>query len=177
MAIRAPWPVAEEEDKILTRQARFLRESIKHFRSQAGRAKKGWMRASILVNDSYPQWKIDTLVWMQGQYDVSSGFSPGFMKDLKDYTAKFVTDKKLIKFTMQFASFMKKETEDVGDAALDVLLPFDQKEILQVSIEYIKAQLNIEELDIIQLGVEEAPEVPERVRENVTPGKPSLYIR
>jgi leucyl-tRNA synthetase len=177
LAIRAPWPVAEEEDKILTRQARFLRESIKHFRSQAGRAKKGWMRASILVNDSYPQWKIDTLVWMQGQYDVSSGFSPGFMKDLKDYTAKFVTDKKLIKFTMQFASFMKKETEDVGDAALDVLLPFDQKEILQVSIEYIKAQLNIEELDIIQLGVEEAPEVPERVRENVTPGKPSLYIR
>merc|ERR1712194_885609 len=40
LAVKAPWPVADEEDKLLTRQAKFLRDSLKKFRGIVGKAKK-----------------------------------------------------------------------------------------------------------------------------------------
>jgi leucyl-tRNA synthetase len=54
-AVKAPWPVAGEEDKLLSRQAKFLRDNLKNFRQQAGKAKKGWTKSSVLVTDSYPE--------------------------------------------------------------------------------------------------------------------------
>lgn len=180
LAVRAPWPVAGVEDKILTRQAKFLRDTMKNFRAQTGKAKKGWKKASVLVTDSYPQWKIETLLWMQKQFSYEGGFAKTFMGDLKTWATTSVEDKKLVKFTMQFASFVKGEVEDVGSMAMDIQLPFDQKAILAGSEKYIKTQLNLEELDFVKLdeaGDSAAAEVPERVSENVTPGKPYLWLR
>ncbi len=93
LAIKASWPVADEEDKLLTRQGQFLRESLKKFRGLAGKAKKGWKTASIAVTDPYPQWKVDTLKCMPEQ----TGFSNSFMKDLKTWTGQNVSNKKLSK--------------------------------------------------------------------------------
>jgi hypothetical protein len=43
---------------------------------------------------------------------------------------------------------------------------------------YIKSQLNVTELDIINLSdTEGAADVPERTKENVSPGKPVLWLR
>merc|ERR1712038_647433 len=141
-AVLAPWPVAEDEDKILTRQAKFLRDSLKFFRAQMGKAKKGWNQASVLVIDSYPEWKVNTLKFMQELYD--DGFPPDFMKQLKSW-ASGLPDKKLIKFTMQFASFTKKEVEDVGPVAMETSLPFDQCKTVQGAITYIKGQLGLKD--------------------------------
>ena len=176
LAVRAPWPEASAEDKILTRQAKFIRDSLKSFRTLAGKAKKGWTKASVLVSDSYPQWKIDTLNWMQEQYK-DGEFPTTFMKDLKDWTGKNASDKKMIKFTMQFASFVKNEVADVGPMAMDVQLPFDQKEILVQVQKYLQAQLVIPEIDVLKIDGDEGSEVPDKFRENVTPGKPSLWLR
>ena len=64
LAVKAPWPTVGEEDKLLTRQAKFLRDSLKIFRTSAGKAKKGWKTATILVAEDYPEWKVDALLWM-----------------------------------------------------------------------------------------------------------------
>lgn len=175
LAIRAPWPMIGEEDKILTRQALLLRDSMKKFRTQVVKAKKGWKQASILISDVYPQWKIDTLTWMQTQYQDGT-FASTFIEDLKDWTATTVTDKKMIKLVMQFASFRKREVEEVGVTALDIQLPFNQKEIFIESQKYIKAQLAIEDLDIIMPN-DSASSIPEKVLEQVEPGKPHLWCR
>jgi leucyl-tRNA synthetase len=170
--------MADEEDKLLSREAAFLQKSLKTFRAQAGKAKKGLARASVLVVDSYPQWKVDALLWMQEQYNVAGKtFPSSFMGDLKKWTTS-IDDKKLIKIVMQFVSYTKKEVEDVGEMAMDVKLPFDQIAILQASDLYIKAQLNLEDIDFIKLGSEEAAvaSVPERVSDNVTPGRPTLWF-
>jgi leucyl-tRNA synthetase len=153
-----------------------LRDAIKQFRTQHAKASKGSTAVSILISDNYPKWKIDTLLWMQEQFDAEAGFSNSFMKDVKAWTGTNISDKKMIKFTMQFASFVKKEVEDVGAAAMDIQLPYDQKSILSVSERYIKSQLNVTELDIIKLDDGMASEVPERVAENVSPGKPYLWM-
>ena len=174
-AVKAPWPTVDEEDKLLTRQAKFLRDSLKKFRGQAGKAKKAWKTASIIVSDSYPDWKIKTLQWMQEQYSDDKGFPDTFMKDLKTWTGQNIEDKKLIKFTMQFAAFVKQEAGEVGRVALETQMPFSQAEILQGSMGYIKSELNLEELDI--LNTESAEGIPDRVKEQVTPGKPVLWLR
>jgi leucyl-tRNA synthetase len=177
MVVKARWPLLGEEDKILTRQAKFVRDSTKLFRASAGKAKKGWSKASILVSDAYPQWKIDLLLWMQTQYDPDEGFPKTFIPDLKVWTGKNIEDQKLIKVAMQFASFAKKEVEDVGAMAMDVQLPFDQSAILLETLEYIKKQTAISQLDILKLVGGEASVVPERTSDGVTPGKPFLWLR
>lgn len=179
LAVKAPWPTVGEEDKMLTRQAKLLRDSLKNFRAQLGKAKKGANKSSILVTDSYPDWKVKALNWMQEKYDKDAGFPDTFMKDLKGWAGQNVSDKKLIKFTMQFVSFVKREVEDVGPAAMDTSLPFDQMETLKGSERYIKKQLGLEEIGFVKLGADDeaAKEVPDRVVENVTPGKPYLWTR
>ncbi|KAL9187996.1 hypothetical protein ACHAXT_006374 [Thalassiosira profunda] len=177
LAVKAPWPTVGEEDKVLTREAKFLRDALKNFRTAAGKAKKGWKTATILVANDYPQWKIDALLWMQSQYDKSTGsFPPTFMKDLKEWSTANVSDKKQIKLTMQFVSFMKREVEEVGEVAMDIKCPFDQMSILSESMAYIKSQLNLEDLDIGKVDDAELA-VPERTSQNVTPGKPVLWMR
>ena len=174
LAVRAPWPIVGEEDKLLTRQAKFLRDALKTFRTATGKAKKGWKTATILVANDYPPWKIDALLWMQSKYN--GGFQDAtFMKDLKTWSAENVSDKKKVKLTMQFVSFMKREVEDVGEMGMDTTCSFDQSAILNESIAYIKSQLSIEELSIAK--VEDAESVPDKISQNVTPGKPALWLR
>lgn len=179
LAVKAPWPVAEEEDKLLTRQAAFLQSSLKSFRAQAGKAKKGWTTASVLVTDSYPQWKVDALLWMQEQYKAAGNSFPStFMGDLKKWATSNMEDKKLIKNVMQFVSFTKREADDVGEMAMDVKLPFDQMSVLESSDRYIRSQLNLEDLDFIKMDSDSAPaDVPDRLRDTVTPGRPYLWMR
>ena len=102
------------------------------------------------------------------------------MKELKTWANDNVTDKQLMKKTMQFASFVKKEVEEVGAVAMDTELSFDQEETIMGSFNYMKTQLNVEELSIIKLGTgsEEEGKIPPRVLDNanVTPGKPYLWF-
>jgi leucyl-tRNA synthetase len=173
-AVQAAWPVAGEVDKLLSRQARFLRDNLKTMRQQVGKAKAGFTKSSVLVTDSYPQGKIDVLLMMQEKYD--NGFPADFMKQLKGW-CKNLPDKKLVKNTMQFASFTKKEVEDVGPVAMETTLPFDQKSIMEDSIAYLKSQLNIDNLDVIKLEDSDASaDVPDRMKEIVVPGKAYLWF-
>jgi len=173
-AVKALWPVAGQEDKLLSRQAKFLRDNLKNFRQHAGKAKKGWTKSTILVTDSYPEWKVNVLLMMQEKYD--NGFPADFMKQLKVW-CKDLPDKKLIKNTMQFASFTKREVEDVGPVAMETSLPFDQKAILEQSTAYLKCQLNFKEIDIVKTDDAEAcADAPDRLKEGVVPGKASLWF-
>jgi len=176
LAVKAPWPVADEEDKILTRQAAFLRSALKKFRSQLGKAKKPPSALSIVVADSYPQWKVDALLWMQQQYsEATKSFPDTFMKDLKTWTGENLSDKKMMKFTMQFVAFMKNEVAEVGSVALDVQLPFDQASVLEGCMEYVKAQLEFKDIDVVK--VESGTEIPDKVKDLATPGAPCLWLR
>ena len=134
-------------------------------------------RAAV-VTDSYPEWKVAALLWMQEQYS-GSNFPATFMKDLKGKAGDFVDDKKMIKLVMQFVSYVRDEVKEVGPAAMETTLPFDQMEILKGSEEYIKTQLGIQELTFGKLDSDDeiVKDVPDRIVGSVLPGKPSLWIR
>ena len=177
LAIKALWPTVGEEDKLLTRENKFLRDAVKDFRTKVGKAKKGWKEATILVAEEYPQFKVDALLWMQSVYDKSTGSFPAtFKKDMKEWTMSNVTDKKKKGLTMQFISFMESEVRDVGETGMDTKCPFDQCAIMNESLAYIKSQLGISELNV---GRVDDPDlaVPDKVSQQVTPGKPGLWMR
>jgi leucyl-tRNA synthetase len=178
LAVKASWPVADAEDKILTRKAEFLRTSLKSMRGTIGKAKKGWEKASILVTDSYPEWKVELLTWMQSKYDKSScSFPATFMKDLKTWSGANVKDKKNVKNAMQFGAFVQKEVGDVGAMAMDVHLPFDQKEVLNEIGLYIVESLGLPTLDVINLATDAAAtDVPDSRKDMPAPGKPYVWI-
>jgi len=71
---------------------------------------------------------------------------------------------------------MKKEVSDVGFSAMDLNMPYDQKNILISSEKYIKSQLNLPNVEVWSLSEERAAVIPERIAENVTPGRPYLWI-
>jgi hypothetical protein len=110
----------------------------------------------------------------QDKYD--NGFPADFMKQLKVW-CKDLPDKKLIKNAMQFASFTKREVEDVGPVAMETALPFDQKAILEESVAYLKSQLYLKDIDVVKTDDAEAnADVPDRLKENVVPGKAHLWF-
>jgi leucyl-tRNA synthetase len=174
LAVKAPWPIADPEDKLLTRQAKFLQDALKKFRQQVGKAKKGYTTVSVCVTNCYAQWKVDVLKHLQSQYSEGIGFPDTLMKDMKKWSAENAPDKKMIKDVMQFASFMKDEANDVGAIALDLELPFDQCAILEDTIPYLKAQLDLPNLDVVDL--DKAEGIPDRVVSNVAPGRPYLWM-
>lgn len=175
-AINAPWPSLGEENKLLTRQNLFLQKNIPKFRTLVGKAKKGLDKGYILVKDSYPQWKINTLTWMQAIYEKESGFPKSFMGDLKKW-ASSLPDKKMMKNIMQFASFVRNEANEIGEEALELSMPYCQQEILEGSLEYLKAQLAVKDLTIVNLDSDsDIPELPDRATSNATPGKPYLFM-
>jgi len=175
LAVKAPWPVADQEDKPLTRKAAFLRDSIKTFRAQAKKAKKGTTQGTILLTDSYPEWKVTTLEWMQTLY--TDSFTSDFMTILKTWVMTSFPDKKTAKFAMQFASWIKKEVEDVGPMAMDIQMPYDQKFILMQSRNYIEAQLKLKNIEIINIITDSHDhKIPDKIIQNVSPGRPYLWM-
>jgi len=57
LAVHAPWPSVAEEDKLMSRQSKFLRDSVKSFRNLATKQKPALKKATILVRDTYPEWR------------------------------------------------------------------------------------------------------------------------
>jgi len=59
---------------------------------------------------------------------------------------------------------------------MDTKCPFDQSGILKESIEYIKSQLNLAEVTVVNIGETDLA-VPDKVAQGVSPGKPTLWMR
>ena len=91
--------------------------------------------------------------------------------------AMSLEDKKNMKNVMQFASFVKKEVEEVGDRwPMEIEVPFDQKQILSESLQYIQKQLNLEKFSVMLVGADELPDtLQEKQMMNCQPGKPYLW--
>jgi len=172
--VKEKYPDFAAEDKVLSRKTKFLMSTLKSARQTVSKAKAKPTEAWFVVVDEYSQWRKEALIWMHGQHS-DGAFTSTFMADLKKWVGT-LEDKKNVKNVMQFASFVKKEVEDVGESAMELTMPYDQKEILSESKKYIQAQLNLEKFDIVKIGIDELPPgLNEKGLMNCQPGKPLLF--
>jgi len=172
--VKAVYPEFEAEDKLITRQTDFLNKTLKNARQMVGKSKVKPTEGAFVVKSTYNEWRVETLEWMEAQYH-DGAFGESFKDDMKAW-ASSLPDKKNMKNVMQFASFVKKEVDEVGDRwPMEVQVPFDQKQILVESLSYIQKQLNLEKFSVLAVGVDELPEaLQEKQLINCQPGKPLL---
>jgi len=173
--VYGPWPAADPEDKVLSRAYLFFKDTLKNFRSTKGKT-KGKTTGTVYVADSYPEWKILTLRFMQAAYsNAGEQFDESFMKALQEFCESSPENKKQTKQIMQFAAWIKKEVLDRGPEAMDVDLPFNQKEVLESNIQYLTASLDLSSVRIFNLSEDNVPG-PENKKLLAGPGQPFLFL-
>eukprot|EP00953_Heterococcus_sp_UTEX-ZZ885_P015015 8475-Heterococcus_DN1.PRE.1 len=74
---------------------------------------------------------------------------------------------------MQFAAFVKAAYDEIGVAALDLTMPYDQAAILTENLSYMQSSLQLTELTL-HLASEPSCPGGERVVSGVSPGHPAL---
>lgn len=174
--LAAGWPKTGEVDTILASAYQYLQKAIRNFRVIIGKAKPGYKSANIFMATEYPQWKQDTLLHLQKLRSENNGvLPPDFIKGLRTFAAAQNFPKKQQEGLMQFAAYIKQQSDTIGPSALDTSMAYDEKAILLDSVEYIRVVLGMDTLSIHTVGEENCPG-NEKSWANATPGNPVLYL-
>ena len=116
---------------------------------------------------------------MQTQCDENGKFNTNFVKDFKVYLESVPHLKTNTKVLMQFGAFMRDESIERGLDALAIVLPFNQKLILQENSIYIKETLDLKEIAFFDVeDIEKGIKIPGEMKKMSlsVPGKPSFQF-
>jgi leucyl-tRNA synthetase len=188
----ASWPDAFEVDFSLLRAGDFLNKTVRSFREAlikgSGSQKKGKKGAApaadapkpthahVYLSSEFPEWQQKVLIFMNGVFDAETNeFPADFMKLLKDEIAKDDGLKKVTKNVMQFAAFVKSEAAIRGQEALELRMPFDQKDVLASNKAYLVGSLELEDIQFFYVD-EEIPSADAKKLETASPGKPAINL-
>jgi len=195
LVVQERWPTPEVEySPVLARQYESLQASLRTFRLTldkwgAGGGKKKKKNAApktsakptgavIFVASSYMPWQQEVLRLLQ---DVpldedNSPLQKDFMRSVKDAEAIQALPKPEQKKALPFASFvMNKEVKSRGKEALELQLPFDERQMLADVAEAIKSQLGLNTLDVAD-AAEEHLAGGDRERAAAGPGTPQIFF-
>ncbi|KAF1332319.1 Leucine-trna ligase, partial [Globisporangium splendens] len=188
----AVWPETCEVDFSLLRAGDFLNKTVRSFREAlikgSGSQKKGKKgaapaadapkptHAQVYLSSEFPEWQQKVLIFMNGVFNTETKeFPADFMKLLKDEIAKDDSLKKVTKNVMQFAAFVKSEVALRGQEALELRMPFDQKDVLEANKAYLVGSLELEDIQFFYVGGE-IPGADAKKVEAASPGKPSIHL-
>jgi len=163
---KASWPVPEKVDTTVLSQFRYLDSMIHAFRLRKElymnpKAKKGEkpialpapIKASILVAKSYPAWMQKTLMLLRPLVEESMkdpNAKNGWPAD-KLIMSKLTADAELkgnTKQLMQFVGTLKEDFTTEGISALNLSVPFDEKDLFTAEAELVKRNLDLKELEV-----------------------------
>jgi len=94
----------------------------------------------------------------------------------------FKNDATLPKETMvkalKFGAFVIDEAKSVGKAAFQLQLPFNEKSVLETTITYLKKEIGIEDIAVMEAEVAIASGNKNLINfgNNATPGKPQVML-
>ncbi|CAM9242157.1 unnamed protein product, partial [Ectocarpus fasciculatus] len=173
----ALWPTYPAYDRLLRKQYVFFRDFIKSARGFQLKAKEPMRRKmTIFIATTYEAKKIAVLEYMISIVDSATGALPAnFIQLLKAFMEAKPEWKKETKLLMQFGAFMKNEADDRGADALAVELPFDQQQILEDNMSYLRASLELDEVNFVNIHDEGITGDKKKI-ESTTPGKPACQF-
>ena len=156
--LNAPWPTAGEVNMTAIQQSEYLMDTVRDFRLKLknaltpGKAKKGAAPASVVspthctvyIAKSYPTWQCIILDTMRELYKAGTPDKKAVSVEM----GKKPELKKYMKRVMPFVAFMMERVESVGQAALDTSLPWDERSVLEVNLDYLVSSLQLEGCDL-----------------------------
>mmetsp|Transcript_96334 Transcript_96334/g.220889 ORF Transcript_96334/g.220889 Transcript_96334/m.220889 type:complete len:533 (+) Transcript_96334:1805-3403(+) len=193
--VKQLWPVpSKDEDLVMQRKYKILRDALADFRSQKDKAggggKKGKQttpaekptHAVIYVAAAYKEWQQTVLSELQKVPLVENedgSLQPedkGFLKAFGQLDAIKGIPKEFGKKVMPFASFVvQTEVKARGRDALELSLPFDEASMLTEVVDVIKKQLDLQGVDIQSSDTAHEKDST-TMREAAQPAKPAIYF-
>lgn len=164
LASDARWPEVSQVDEILHKSYEYLIENAHEFRVRLRfyqtppKAKKGQTgplvapkasKATIYAARNFPPWQATICQVLHDLYIEHNGQLPE-NKIVASQLAKCDTLKKYMKKVMPFAEARKRLILDLGEEAFNLTLPFDECQVLQENISYLRNTLEIEDITIIE---------------------------
>jgi len=180
--INATWPVSGDVDESALEEGKFLDESIREFRlrlsNQLNPKKKPAQPipqptdATIYIAERYPSWQNQVLNILASLYEENGGTFPD-NKVISKRLGEEESLKKVMKRTMPFVQMVKQKVEKSDKKTIEVSCPFNQAEVLQQNLDYIRGTLQLQNLDIrdtTEDGIEE------KIIEQTVPGSPVIVF-
>ena len=161
--LQQQWPVMPEIDTTLMRASRYIQETLPEFRarlrtilSKLGTGKAVPIVAVIQVAKGYPNWQVVVMKNLKEIYKSNNGTLP----ENRDLASKLLKLPELRKFSGKVMSFVQvlreKIVTDGVDSALSESFDVDEVKIWRECEAYLKATLELEQVDIEHVG-EEVP--------------------
>jgi len=177
--LKGGWPsVSGAPDKLMSQEATFLRKAASDLRVACAKEKKK-TKAYVYVADTYNDWKVAALEFLQGLVAANGGKLLA-KKDAvaavkKDFFVSKPEFKKQTKNVMQFAAYMLDEAAELGPDALAPTVAIDQKGVLQQNMAYLVSFVSEQKGEPVALTLFNLsePDVPgdKKKQLNATPGK------
>lgn len=169
----AKWPIAGQVDEVAIEKKEFLFQIIHDFRVKRDnfiKPKKGEGKipttAIISVAVGYSKWQEKVLT-------LSKSFFPSDKDgnvDEKGLTQTLQRDpeiKEIMKQAMHFIASIKEDFKKQGKSALNLQLPFDEKNLIEENSDFIKESLELKKLEVSIFDSQDG-------KSKIKPGSPSI---
>lgn len=171
--LHAKWPtVSGVTDKAALDQDSYLEDAVYSFRNKIGVFKKKAKsaevtEAEITVSLEYPAWVRGTLEYLQTVFDVEKNALPAdnvILDHLKIQKELQPHMKKMMSLIIE----LKNEIQSKGVGALQLKMPFDEKELLEASMKYITYTLEVPLIKVVLASPDKET--------TAVPGKPAFAV-
>ncbi|KAJ8867849.1 hypothetical protein PR048_031654 [Dryococelus australis] len=174
--VHARWPVAGPVDLLLLSSSVYLMDAAHSFRIQLKnhlQQRKGGgevakpSHADVWVAKTYPRWQCIVLSALQQLYEKHGALPDN--KVISSELAVMPELKKYMKRVMPFVQATREKLEEIGLAALNLTLDYNEFNVLAENLIYLENTLDVENIDL-----KYASEGPEKISEECRPGRPLI---
>lgn len=179
------WPQIDNFDDDLSRAFSYLNDSVHEFRVRykafqaSAKSRKSspatmstppnTTKAIIFVAKTFPSWQATICRVLHDLFIQHNGELPD-NKIISKELVKCESLKKHMKKVMPFAEFRKQIFLKIGEKAFDSALPFDEFEILEENMSFVKSSLELDDITIKESIESDDP----KIVEDCSPSNPAI---